>query len=402
MRRAAFALLLGLAACRGRPPVTSDEADLTRLMDSLAPAVERATGLKFKHLPRAVIISRDQLRDYLSAKFTHEYPGDRMRDLRDAYRLLTLLPDSTDLARLYLDVLTEQVAGFYDPDSSAFFGIAGASPAFRVTTVAHELVHALQHNYIPLDSILDQKADADRLLAAQSVLEGQATLAMMRMQPGVGERVLDPALWVTVREQLAQSQRTMPVFAGAPRVIREGLIFPYLSGAEFMRWWMTTHPDSIQPYGARMPTSSEQIGLPSHYIARDEPIPVTFTGGPPDSAASDVVGDEGIRVLLADLRQMGEVPSAIPVGWGGDRYVLYEGNGGPALVWCAVWDSEAARDNFLRLARDPWLKRARAGYRMVLVERVVDGRPGTMFIHAPVAWAGWRELPVPAARNPLR
>lgn len=394
MKRIVAAALVLLAACRGRPPAPTGAADLTRLMDSLRPAVERATGLTFRRMPRAVMISRAQLRTYLDAKFREEFPGERMRDLRDAYRLFTLLPDSTDLAKLYLDVLSEQVAGFYDPDSSAFFGIEGAPATFRVATVSHELVHALQHNYIPLDSILDQRADADRLLAAQSILEGQATIAMMRMQPGVGDRVLDPSLWVTVRDQLAQNQRSMPVFAGAPRVVREGLIFPYLAGAEFMRWWMTTHPDSIQPYGARMPTSTEQILLPSHYLSGDAPVPVTFSAGPPDSAGSDVVGDEGVRVLLAEVRGQSEVATAVPLGWGGDRYIIYETAAGPALVWAAVWDSPIARDQFVHAIRDRWISRTRPGYRMSLEAQQVDGRPGTMFVHAPTGWAGWRALPL--------
>lgn len=402
MRRVLVVAAVALAACRGRPPAVSEAAELTRLMDSLAPFVEHATGLRFTHLPRAEIISREQLRTYLDAKFRADYPGQRMRDLRDAYRLLTLLPDSTDLGKLYLDVLSEQVAGFYDPDSAAFFGVAGAPPAFRVATVSHEMVHALQHDYIPLDSILGQKADADRLLAAQSILEGQATLAMMRMQPGVGDRVLDPSLWETVRDQLAKNQRTMPAFAGAPRVVREGLIFPYLSGAEFMRWWMTTHPDSVQPYGARMPTSTEQILLPSHYQAGDQPIPVAFTGGPTDSVDSDVLGDEGVRILLSEIRGQAEVPTAIPVGWGGDRYVVYEAASGPALVWAAVWDTPVARDRFLAAAKGPWLARVRPGYRMSLEAKDIDGRPGTLFVHAPTGWPGWRDLPVAEARSAPR
>ncbi|MGH7533300.1 MAG: hypothetical protein ACREL4_08415 [Gemmatimonadales bacterium] len=399
MRRVIAAALVLLAACRGRPPAPADAADLTRLMDSLRPSVERATGLKFTRLPRAVMISLAQLQVYLREKFRQEFPGDQMRDLRDALRLFTLLPDSTDLSKMYLAVLGEQVAGFYDPDSSAFFGVEGAPVSFRVATVSHEMVHALQHQYIPLDSILDQKTNADRLLAAQAILEGQATLAMMRMQPGIGDQVLQPSLWSTVRDQLAQNERSMPVFAGAPRVIREGLVFPYLAGAEFMRWWMTTHPDSVQPYGARMPTSTEQILLPSHYLSGDAPVPLDFSGGPADSSGSDVVGDEGVRILLAEVRGQSEVAAAVPLGWGGDRYIIYETVGGPALVWAAVWDTRVARDLFLQAIKQPWLERVRPGYRMTLEASTIDGRPATVFVHAPAGWAGWSRLPIAHVRT---
>lgn len=394
MRRVLLALL-ALAACRGRPPATPGDAELRHLVDSLAPSVERATGLAFRKLPRARMISRAELRAYLEGKFRQEFPGNRLRDLQDVYRLLTLIPDSLDLGKLYLGVLTEQVAGFYDPDSAAFFGVEGAPPGFRVTTIAHELVHALQHNYVPLDSILAARGDADRLLAAQAVLEGQATLAMVRMQPGIGDRVLDPEFWSQARDQLAAAQQGMPAFAAAPRVVREDLVFPYIAGAEFIRWWVTTHPDSEPPYGARMPRSSEQILLPSHYVAHDEPVAVRFSGGPADSTYSDDIGDFETRIVLAELRHLPEVPTKVALGWGGDRYVLYEpASGGPALVWVAVWDSPAARDGFLRDARAPWTARARPGYRLTLDSLSVDGRPATRFVHAPVAWRGWAELPV--------
>ncbi|MFI5234277.1 MAG: hypothetical protein ACHQXA_01070 [Gemmatimonadales bacterium] len=387
-----------VAGCRGEAPIPPGQAELTHLVDSLAPLVEHATGLKFRHLPRAVLISREQVRVYLEAKFRQEFPGHRARDLQDTYRLLTLLPDSTDLSKLLLGVLTEQVAGFYDPDSVAFFGVEGASPAVRTVTVAHELVHALQHNYVPLDSIMDQKGDADRLLAAQAILEGQATIAMFRMQPSIGDKVLDPQFWQAARDQLAVSQSAMPAFAAAPRVLREDLVFPYFSGAEFMRWWMTTHPDSVQPYGERMPRSSEQILLPSHYLSHDAPVAITFSGGPADSAESDVLGDFDTRVLLAEVRGQAVVSTVEALGWGGDRYIIYEpATGGPALVWVAVWDSPVARDGFLRMIRDPWLKRQRPGYRMTLESIEVDGHPGTRLVHAPVGWPGWGHLPVPKA-----
>jgi len=46
-------------------------------------------------------------------------------------------------------------------------------------TIAHELVHALQDQYVNLDSIQKQRDDNDRLTAAQSVMEGQATYEQM-------------------------------------------------------------------------------------------------------------------------------------------------------------------------------------------------------------------------------
>ena len=45
---------------------------------------------------------------------------------RAAYRLFGLLPDTLELRGLLLDLYAEQVAGYYDPDSTTLFGVAGA------------------------------------------------------------------------------------------------------------------------------------------------------------------------------------------------------------------------------------------------------------------------------------
>ena len=67
------------------------------------------------------------------------------------------------------------------------FGVAGAEREQLRLVLAHEMVHALQGQYLPLDSILNATDNNDRLTAAQSILEGQATLASIdgaRARPG--------------------------------------------------------------------------------------------------------------------------------------------------------------------------------------------------------------------------
>ena len=126
------------------------------------------------------------MRRYLASKLDEELPP-RGSPPRDAYRLLGLVHDTLDLKPLLVALYQEQVAGFYDPDSSTLFVLEGSdvgSPQFRFV-LAHEMVHALQSNYLPLDSIMHQRWNNDRLAAAQAVLEGQATLASMQMMaPG--------------------------------------------------------------------------------------------------------------------------------------------------------------------------------------------------------------------------
>ncbi|MDQ3426543.1 MAG: hypothetical protein M3477_01805, partial [Gemmatimonadota bacterium] len=194
------------------------------------------------------------------------------------------------------------------------------------------------------------------------------------------------------RDQVQQQQSQMPIFRTAPLVVREALIFPYLQGAEFMHWWESSpHADTL-PYGPRMPVSSEQILHPERYLRGDLPVRLAFD---PDSAVAyeDVLGENEIRVLLARLAGSGEVQTVVPIGWGGDRFRVYDTADGPALVWCVVWDDARSGDQFVKRWGVGLKRTARPGYRALLQPLELDGRPATRYVLAPAGWARWEALP---------
>jgi hypothetical protein len=387
---AALALCL---ACRGEPVRAQRDAGLARLVDSLRPAVERAAGFRFKRTPGSALRSREQVHAYLVAKLRHELPPARMRGIETAYRLLGMLPDTLQLERLLEDLYTEQVAGFYDPDSTMLFGVADADPLQLRLVLAHEMAHALQGQYLPLDSILRDIRSNDRLAAAQAVLEGHATLVSIRvLSPGL-DVTAQPEFWEAYRQQVAAQQGSMPVFAHAPLLVRETLVFPYLDGAEFMQWWERSPFKDSLPAGARMPASTEQILHPDRYLKHDQPVPLRFKSGPA-RMYEDGLGEVEIRVLEAQLRGDNDLPrTALPLGWGGDQYGVYETPGGPAVVWYAVWDDARSADRFAAGAGRGLEAGARPGYKARFERLRLDGRPGSRFVTAPVGWALWKALP---------
>ena len=137
-----------ILACRGQAPGDPRPDALSRLVDSLKAPVERATGLEFKTSPKSALRSRKQVRDYLIRKLDEELPPAKLQGLETAYRLFGLLPDTLTLRSLLLDLYTEQVAGYYDPDSATLFGVQGADPSQLRLVLAHEMVHALQGQYL--------------------------------------------------------------------------------------------------------------------------------------------------------------------------------------------------------------------------------------------------------------
>jgi hypothetical protein len=394
-RRAAALALSVIAvavsvACRGAPPGTRSAQ---QLVDSLVPAVERAASMKFRQPPRVAMRSREQVRAYLAAKLDAELPESRARGMEAAYRLFGLLPDSVRLRPLLLDLLSEQVIGYYDADSARLFAVNGSPRDQLRLVMAHEMVHALQGQYLPLDSIFHDLHSNDRLTAAQAILEGQATVASINIYTRDAGRRADDDFWSVYGDQIREQQASMPVFSRAPLVVREGLIFPYVAGAEFMHWWMASsgHADTL-PYGPRMPASTEQVLHPERYARGDAPLDVAIdTSGP--VLHEDVLGEMETRVLLTQLAGRTRPDELPAVGWGGDRYRVVSTPDGAALIWYVVFDDPASAGRFVRALGSALSATARPGYQARLDTLQVAGHPAIRHVLAPVTWAGWSRLP---------
>lgn len=388
----------GGSACRERAKVMQHEASVRDLVRQLRAQAESVTGLRFKRDVAVLQRSRAQVRDYIIHKFDEDLPPGDLAGAEAAYKLFGLIPDSLDLRALMVDLLTEQVAGYYDPDSSALFIPTDLDDPFRVRLVAsHELLHALQDQYVSLDSIINQRHRNDRRSAAQAVLEGQATFYQIPMlMPEQKPETLPPHWFWRQREAMAQQQAQMPQFNRAPMWLRETLIFPYLGGADFIGWFVRTY-HGREPYGAAMPVSTEQILHPDRYAAGDLPVELRFTGAGPDTTRyDDNLGEFEIGLMLIQLLHDSTEamePDAAQ-GWGGDRYRVY-GSHSDALVWYSVWDDAPARDRFARAVTTAWaIRRAGASNRRYTITPLtIDGHPGVRLVDAPPDWVGWRALP---------
>jgi hypothetical protein len=386
----------GGAGCEQRAQDIQTEAQLRQTVGQMMPAVERATGLKFKHHPLVLSRGRAQVRDYVIHKFAEELPPAELQGATAAYRLFGLIPDSLDLRRTMIDLLTEQIAGYYDPDSDALFIRSDIEPfQFRIV-VSHELVHALQHQYLNLDSLIQQKRQNDRRTAAQAILEGQAVLSQIPvLMPEQRPETLPAGWFWKQREVAAQQQAQMPEFAHAPMWLRETLIFPYLGGAEFVRWFRRQYPGQ-QPYGALMPTSTEQILDPGRYVARDRPRELAFEVPAPDAVIyEDDLGAFEIRLLFTELLGSEARAAVYTAGWDGDRYQVLSA-GSDALVWYTLWEDQPAALRFAKGLELAWAKRrpgGRAVRRSDVALLTIDGRPAVRLVDAPLSWGGWRRLP---------
>jgi len=364
--------------------VQSSDAELRQMVAELLPDVARRSGLELVRPVRVERRSREELVDFLTAKLNEELSPEEEEQTIRAYALLGMVPADLDLRGLLLSVYTEQVAGFYDPDVSTLFVMDDQPAASLVPLLVHELVHAVQDQAADLDSLTDKSRGNDRQAAAQAAIEGHATLVMFEqmMEMAQGSPV-DLTELPSVAEQLRPALESMraqyPALGGAPRVIQESVLFPYLEGASFVQsLWTSDGGERLAPFGDRLPQSTEQVLDEGAFLhARDAPTPVRLEVEG-DVLYDNTLGELETRIFLDEL--LGGGAEGAADGWDGDHYVLTE----RGLAWGSIWDTAADRDLFVETVR-PAVGELPEAATIEAVE--VEGRPGVLVRVGPVGEA---------------
>lgn len=405
---AAIALPL-LAGCQDKQPSIGYEGPYAREVSAAIPAIEKSVGLKFKRLPRVETKSKDEVRAFLEKKFDEDQPALELAGAERAYKLLGLLPDSLNLRQFMLGLLAEQVIGYYDPSTKVLYVVASdpsakGSPSADIinVTITHELVHALQDQYLGLDSLARVHGDNDRQTAAQSVIEGQATFEQLSIMLGGSNFAIGlPGGWDRVRQTIRESQGSMPVFSSAPMLVQETLLFPYLSGADFVRRAKERLKPGESLY-SHIPVSTEQVLHPEKLLdSLDKPIRITL---PKPTGATVIyendLGEFETRLFL--YQHLNDIATAQrgAMGWGGDRYVAVNTPQGAGIAWLTLWDNAVQAAQFRDLMERVIEKRFGSapgsggagemrrftgkGRTLELVSATVQGHPSVLFTDVPV------------------
>jgi hypothetical protein len=190
------------------------------------PKIEQQLGLKYKTPPKVEARARDKVAEFVMHQLTSERAKVAIDGQQSVYRVLGLAPDTLNLGALLQKLLEEQVIGYYDPATKVLYVVEGAPKALLQQTVSHELVHALQDQYVKIDSIQAQTDNADRQGSAQAILEGQAVFVQLLIDPNAGPMLKMPGGWDRIRDVIRDGQGGMPVFASAPRASARGIAVP--------------------------------------------------------------------------------------------------------------------------------------------------------------------------------
>ncbi|MEO7104086.1 MAG: hypothetical protein ABI311_11925 [Gemmatimonadaceae bacterium] len=380
-----LAAALSVASCRRPPKSTGGPYD--DIVAKAIPAVEQAVGLRFKTPPKIEIRSKDQVRAYLLKQITDSATRREIDGQSTAYKLLGMIPDTLNLPDLMTRLLQEQIVGYYDPETKVLYIVKDSPKDETQLIVTHELVHALQDQYVSLDSVQKITGNNDRQTAAQAIFEGEAVYEQMQAMLGPGSLALGlPAGWERVRETIRNNEAAMPVYASAPMVIQETLIFPYLSGAEFVRTFKSREPNA-QPF-TDPPTSTAQILHVDEYFGkRVEPTPVSFK---PSAGVTPTyqnnLGEFETRLFLYQQLKDTDQAAHGSSGWNGDHYMTFETRSGPAIAWATVWLTAGSAANFYALAQRAVtaMQPERRGRSVKVSTSEVNGRAVVLFVATPV------------------
>ncbi len=402
-----FAGLVALTAACGDQAAAGEgdmsaepDTSLLRMTGEIAPVIEELASLPLRAPLSVAARDRAALEAFLTEELARQSSPEEIAAIVRVYARFGLVPDSMDLEPMLRSLLLEQVVGYYDPRSDTLFVVSGAASEQVEAVLAHEIVHALQDQYMDLDSLMEaRRHDNDAATAARSALEGHATFAMLewQLEAMTGQRVdlteMPDLSTVLGADPLALSGVDMPVLRDAPAVIRESLLFPYLGGVAFLQRYWAASGDRVPPLAERMPESTEQILHPERFMpgAVDSPTRVTYVDPEPagwTEVYSDGMGELETRILLEEF--IGSRPRAesAAAGWDGDRYRLLESPAGDVLIWTTVWDSGDDAAEFEATARRAFDQRyERAGApadRVVTIRRAVEqGRPIVVVIDRP-------------------
>jgi len=341
------------AAAQKAPATPKAPKDaLMAAADEIVRQVAGLRGLQPKVALQRGVLTREEIGQKLKDRIGKEYTPEEVRAESRVLKRLGLLPLDADYEKLILDLLMEQVAGFYDPFAQRLYIADWLPLEMQRPALAHEIEHALQDQHFDLKRFAQPiKDDGDQQLAHSALVEGDGTAVMLEFQAQAMGLPIDqlPELVAQVGKQMLQgSLGQTPLFDKAPAFLRETLIFPYLGGLGFVESMRKTQPWSkIDEVFKAPPESTEQILHPEKYLAKEKPVKVVAAPltslAPRKELRRDVLGELELRIWFAS-KLPEDVAEKAAAGWGGDRLVAYGDpatpDAPPAIVELSSWDTE--------------------------------------------------------------
>jgi hypothetical protein len=343
------------------PEPKASPEELLKTADDLVKQTAALRQLTVKSPVKRGVLGRDAIRAKLRDQIARQYTSKDIDTEARVLKALGLLPKELDFEKLQLDLLMEQVGGFYDPWGKQLYIADWLPLEMQAPALAHEIVHALQDQHFNLQKFVQAVHDqGDRQLARGALVEGDATGVMLEFSAHKDLSTM-PDMSKMMDMMMATGAfslggQPMPVLQSAPAFVKHSLMFPYVGGLGFIQYIRKRYPWSkVDEVYKHPPDSTEQIMHPDKYFAKEQPVwlkatPLSaFKGKKP--VHEDTVGELQIKLWLQYVGGAKNAGDAA-AGWGGDRLLAYDNGDGPyTVVWLTQWDTEADATEFANAAK---------------------------------------------------
>ena len=263
------------------PPVKDTHEEFLATADEVLKEVSELLGLPVRAPLKKSLRSRDDIRAYLVKQFQEEKNEEKRYADQKVLEKFGLIPKDFALDEFLIELLTEQVAGLYDPRTKEFYVAESIAPQELRMVMSHELVHALQDQHFDLKTWSEAaRPNDDAELARHSVLEGAAIAGMleyMLREQKISIKDL-PDIEQFIRSQMLAELDKQSSMGKAPAFIRDSLLFPYFAGTAYTQKLLRAGGSWEKFYGVfeKPPASTHQILHPDLYLSGETLPPVTL------------------------------------------------------------------------------------------------------------------------------
>lgn len=336
------------------------------IIAELSRSSEQVRQLRFK-TPVEVEVEDAQT---ISQSLIAQLEDEDIERARVIYGALGLLDPKQDLRSVVGDVVSEQVVGYYDPESKRLVvrddvlkGLmrnGGAVMDENRLVLIHELVHALEDQHLGLGETFDLERTSDEENAYRCIVEGDAMLAMLaHALEGQGIPLSSATASL---EQMGSALELGMMASGeklddAPAILRVTLVAPYLRGLQFVAavqgrgGWSAVNQAFASP-----PTTSEQVLHPEKFFARERGEQVRLPAFSAleragfEAVEEDTLGELEMGVYFGQGSSSG-VDEQAAAGWSGDQLRVYTLGQRAGVVWWSTWDTELEAEQAAEAAR---------------------------------------------------
>lgn len=354
--------------------ITPEQAEqLFHEVDTILDFASKDSDLPIKHGVKRRLTSREEVVAYLKKNMAEDKDVQRLRRTELVLKKFGLLPRNFDLQSFLVDLLEEQVAGYYDAKTKTVNLLDWVSPELQRPVLAHELTHALQDQSFGLDKWLkkgsddiDSKKDLtpdditkdEYSEARQAVVEGQAMVVLLDyMLAPMHRNVLDSPGFVDMMSGDMENGTPDSVeYRNAPIFLKESLTFPYRYGMEFEAEVLSARGKDgafAVPF-QNPPRTSREIMEPKAYLSgeRIPPLPLPdFKKIFKDYDRFDIgaIGEFDVDVLAEQYAGKDAAEHVYP-NWRGGYYYSVHPKGNPqgvlGLLFVSRWASAKAAEEF--------------------------------------------------------